>query len=230
MKTYLGSIAVAVAVSMLLAVPSANARGGGGGGGFGGGFGGGGGSHGGVGFAGGSHGAAVGFSHDGGRSGEGRGCVGWGGLGHGHHFGHGCYGFYDFWPDFGYDWWPPYYYDDYYDYYGYPPYYYDNAMPVSPTGLPPDYPQSDQRDYLMLGHDAGKALRLKSVSRDWLVDYLRAYIISAPLDARGDFRRGFVAGYGDSAMSVLKNAIQDARHPKPQSNTLPASNPVKPAM
>ena len=73
----------------------------------------------------------------------------------------------------------------------------------------------------MLGHDSGKALRLKTVSQDWLVEYLRAYTINAPLSVRDDFRRGFVSGYGDGAESVLKKAIQEARHTKPQPDTTP---------
>jgi hypothetical protein len=204
MKTCVGSIVAVIAALMLTGVSSVNARGGGGGGGgggFGGGGGRGGGGHGGYG---GEHGyASRGF------------------YGHGHYYGHGyyggyCYGgFYGFWPGwYGYyDGWPPYYYDDYYDNYGYPTYY--------PENTPPDYPQSDSRDFLMLGHDSGKALRLKTVSQGWLVDYLRAYVINAPLNMRDDFRRGFVSGYGDGAESVLKQAIHEARHPKPQGSTAP---------
>jgi hypothetical protein len=62
----------------------------------------------------------------------------------------------------------------------------------------------------MLGHDAGKALKSKTVSRDWLVEYLRAYIINAPASARDDFRRGFTSGYGEKAEAVFQKAMQDA--------------------
>ena len=151
---------------MLAAVSPANARGGGGGEGFGGG------SHGGGGF--------VGY-------GGGHGSADRGFYGHGHYYGHRYYGFYGFWPGwFWYPyWWPAY---DYYDYYGYPPPYYDydNGPTYFSGGNPPLYPQYDGRDYLMLGHDSGKALRLKTVSQEWLVDYLRAYIINAPLSVRDD--------------------------------------------
>jgi hypothetical protein len=82
----------------------------------------------------------------------------------------------------------------------------------------------------MLGHDSGMALRQKTVSEDWLVEYLRAYIVNAPLDVRGDFRRGFVAGYGDGAASVLKKAIKEARHPPPPAETAaPATKSGEPA-
>ncbi len=211
---------------MLAAVSPAIARGGGGGGG-GGGFGGGfGGGHGGEGGEG---------SHGGGGFGGGHGYASRGFYGHGHYYGHGYYGgFCGFWPGWfgGPFWWPPYYCDDYYDYYGYPPSYYgfDNAPAYYSGGTPAPYPQYDGRSYLVLGHDSGKALRLKTVSQEWLVEYLRAYIINAPLDVRDDFRRGFVSGYGDGAEPVLKKAIQEARHPKPQPDTAPpAAKSVQPA-
>ncbi|MGD1020388.1 MAG: hypothetical protein ABSA12_13835 [Verrucomicrobiia bacterium] len=206
---------------MLVTVSPANARGGGGGGG--GGFGGGFGGHGGEG-GGGNHGGG-GF----GGYGGGHGSAGRSFYGYGHYHGHGHYGgFYGFWPGafWGPYWWPPYYYDDYYDDYGYPPpYYYDDNPPAYYSGgaLAP-YPQYDGRDYLMLGHDSGKALRLETVSPDWLAEYVRAYIINAPLNARDDFRRGFVSGYGDGAESVLKKAIQAARHPKPQPDAAPPAS------
>ncbi|HTS18787.1 MAG TPA: hypothetical protein VMP11_14530, partial [Verrucomicrobiae bacterium] len=158
--------------------------------------------------------------------GGGHGYAGRGFYGYGHWHGHGHGGFYGgfwcFWPGWwwGGPYWWPYDYDGYYDDYGYPgPYDYDGA-----------YPQYDDRDYLMLGHDSGRALRLHTVSQDWLVEYLRAYIINAPLDARDDFRRGFVAGYGDGASSVLKRAIKEARHPPPPAETAPpATKSAEPA-
>lgn len=214
---YLGSIAGVVMALMLAVVSPANARGGGGGGG-GGGFGGGG-FGGGGGHGGGGHG---GF-------GGGHGYAGRSFYGNSHWHGHGYYGgyygcgFFGFWPGwYGYDdWWPPYYDDDYYDYYDYPAPYYNDQNPYYSGNTAPEYPQSDGRDYLTLGHDSGKALRLNAVSQEWLVDYMRAYIVNAPLNVRDDFRRGFVSGYGDGAASVLKKAIYEARHPKPQTDTAP---------
>jgi len=210
MKTYLGFIAAVVVVLMLVPVSPAIARGGGGGGGFGGG----------GGHAGGEFGGHGGY-------GGGRGYASRSFYGHGHYYGHGWYGRYyggfGFWPGwYGYDdWWSPYYYDDYYDYYGNPGPDYDAQNPPPYYSGTPEYPQSDGRDYLTLGHDSGKALRLKTVSQDWLVEYLRAYIVNAPLNVRDDFRRGLVSGYGDGAASVLKKAIHEARHPKPQADTAP---------
>ncbi len=207
MKTYLGSIAAGVAVLMLATVSPVDAREGGDGGALGGG------SHGGGGLG--------GSSHDGGGFGGGHGSGDRAYHGHGHYYGHGYYGgFYGFWPGWfgGPYWWPPYYYDDYYDYYGYPPPYYDYG------GNPPAYPQYDGRDYLMLGHDSGKALRLKTVSRDWLVEYLRAYIINATASARDDFRRGFISGYREGSEAVWKKAFEEARHPNPPPDAVPPTS------
>ena len=219
---YFSSIAGVVVALMLAAVSPANARGGGGGGG--GGFGGGG-FGGGSGHGGGGHGGY----------GGGHGYAGRSFYGDGHHHNHGYYGGYygggfGFWPGwYGYDdWWP--YYDDYYDEYGYPGPYYGDQTPYYFGNTAAEYPQSDGRDYLTLGHDSGKALRLNAVSQEWLVDYLRAYIVNAPLNARDDFRRGFVSGYGDSGSSVLKKAIHEARHPKPLPDaTPPAAKSDEPA-
>jgi hypothetical protein len=203
MKRYLGSFVVAALVLAWAAVPLASARSGG--------MVSGGSSHSGAGGFGGWHG------HD----------------GHGH-FGHG--GFHDHF-DFFFGWplvWYPYYWGPYYyDYYYPPPYdydYYYRCYPA-PTYSYGDntqgyaYPEYDRRDYLTLGHDSGKALRLQKVSRDWLVEYLRAYIINAPPSARDDFRRGFISGYGDDAESVLKKATEEARQqiaPPPRVDSQPA--------
>lgn len=207
MKPYLGSIAAVVAALMLTASPSAEARGGTGGG----------------------------FSQEGGNGGwhGGGGNGGWHGsadrgyYGHGHYYWHGHYGFYGgFWPGWwcGYPyWWPPYYYSDYYSYPS--PYYNDGNSPVCYSGgAPVPYPQYDNRSYLMLGHDSGKALRLKTVSQDWLVEYLRAYIVDAPSSVRDDFRRGFVSGYGDGADSVLKKATDEASRVKSQPDAAPPAS------
>jgi hypothetical protein len=158
-----------------------------------------------------------------------------GGFGAGHGFGgrqhfdrgyyhdHGHFGFFFGWPlvwypyywgpyyysDYGYYYPPQYDYDYYYRYYPAPTYSYgDNAQSCA-------YPVYDRRDYLTLGHDSGKALRLQKVSREWLVDHLRAYIINASPSVRDDFRRGFISGYGEGAESVLPKAVQDARKPNP---------------
>jgi hypothetical protein len=194
MKRYLGSFVVAALVLAWAAVPVANAR-------FGGMSAGGSGRFGGGGF-GGWHGR------------DDRGHFGHGGF-------HGYYGFYFGWPLA----WYPYYWGPYYnyDYYYPPPYQYDyyNGYYPAPTYSYSDntqryaYPDYDRRDYLTLGHDSGKALKLQKVSREWLVDYLRAYIIYAPPSVRDDFRRGFVSGFGDGAESVLQKAMQDAGQPNP---------------
>jgi hypothetical protein len=220
MKMYLGSLATAVVVCVLFAVPSAYARGGGGGGGMGGG-------HGGGGFGGGGHeGGGFGGWHGGGHEFHGGGW-GW------HHHGYGYGGFFwagPFWWGYPYWWWPPYY--DYYGYYGYPPPYYDypaydyygyaGTPAYQYGGNPPSaYPEYDGRDYLQLGHDSGKALRLKTVSQEWLVEYIRAYIINAPLSVRDDFRRGFISGYGEGGGTVLKKAAEEARHPTPPHTVAP---------
>jgi hypothetical protein len=207
MKRHLDSLVVAALMSVVAAVPLASARMGGFGG-FNGGFGGG------RGFGGRQH------------------------FGNGYYHGYGHYSFFFGWPLV----WYPYYWGPYYSYdYYYPrPYdydYYNGYYPV-PTYSYGDnsqgyaYPKSDRRDYLTLGHDSGKALRLQKVSREWLVDYLRAYIIYAPPSVRDDFRRGFISGYGDGAESVLQRATQDARQPSapppPRADTAPKSESAPP--
>src|SRR6266481_5172841 len=47
-------------------------------------------------------------------------------------------------------------------------------------GYAPAYPVDDSRSTLVLGHDAGKALKANRVSWDWFVEYLQAYILNAP--------------------------------------------------
>jgi hypothetical protein len=198
MKRYLGSVIVAALILAWAAVPGAVARSGGMGWGVSSHYGGGWGGHG---------------------SWGGRG--GWGGHGGYWQYGHGgYYGLYFGWP---LAWYPyyggPYYYDSYYP----PPYaydYYDGNYPA-PTysygNTVPGYayPNYDRRDSLTLGHDSGKALRLQKVSREWLVDYLRAYVINASPSVRDDFRRGFISGFGEGAESVLQKAMQDAGQPSP---------------
>lgn len=205
MKKYLGSIAAVVAVLTAAAGFPTNARG-----------------DGGEGCQG------RGLSRgDGGTGGE-RGVTARGNRARDHYHGDGGYGF---WPGGGPDGWPPYYYDDYYGNDGYPsPYYYDDNMPTYYSGdSSRDYPPYDGVNYLLLGYDSGKAMRLKTVSQDWLVEYLRTYFINVLLNRRDDFRRGFALGYGDGATSVLKEAIQEARHPKPQPDTTPVENLDEPA-
>src|SRR6266850_2650928 len=185
-----GSLVAAVLVSMLAAAPLANARSGGG--------------------------MSPGMA---GRSGDGR-FNSWHGR-DGGHFDHDRFhnhvGFFFFGPGpFSYPYyWPPYYYYDYYDYRPPYDYYYDNSPANYYSDNTPGYPQYDGRTYLMLGHDAGKALKSKTASRDWLVEYLRAYIINAPASARDDFRRGFISGYGENAESVFQKAMQDAGQQNP---------------
>lgn len=166
--------------------------------------------------------------------GHGGGFGSWGGHGNWNHgrF-HDHFGFF-FWggPLWYPYYWPPYSYYDYpydypaprYDYYNYnpPTYHYESGAS--------DYREYDGRDYLTLGHDAGKALRLKSVSRDWLVEYLRAYIINGPASAQDDFRRGFVTGYGEDGDAFFKKATEDASQPNvAKTQALPASEPRSPA-
>lgn len=130
------------------------------------------------------------------------------------HFSFFFFGAGPIWYPYYYYYGPPYYAYDYgYDYA--PQYVYDNPPAYDYGDRAPVYQEYDGRDYLMLGHDAGKALRLKTVSRDWLVEYLRAYILDAPTSARDDFRRGFLSGYGEGAESILKKATQAAQQPNP---------------
>jgi hypothetical protein len=140
------------------------------------------------------------------------------------------FGAFPFW--YPYYWPPDYYYYDYpppYYYYGdynyAPRYYYDSGPPVSYyNDRNTSYPAYDGRSYLMLGHDAGKGLRKKTVTWDWFVEYLKAYIVNAPPWARDDFQRGFVAGYGDNAESMYKKGIQQVG----QRNVSSTESPLSP--
>jgi hypothetical protein len=135
-----------------------------------------------------------------------------------HHSEFFFFGPFPFWYPY---YWPPYYYYDYpppryyYDDYNYAPrYYYDSGQPLSYyNDRNPGYPAYDTRSYLTLGHDAGKGLRNKTVTWDWFVEYLQAYIVNAPSWVRDDFYRGFLAGYGDNAESLYKKGIRQARQP-----------------
>jgi hypothetical protein len=114
---------------------------------------------------------------------------------------------------------PPVYSGDDHDCYQASYYYEDNPPRCYLDPFAAEYPPYYGREYLVLGYDSGKALRLKTISQNWLVDYMRANVMDAPLNGRDDFRRGFVSGYGAGATSVLKEAIQEARESKPQANT-----------
>lgn len=157
----------------------------------------------------------------GGFGGPGQGSVGhWGGGHFDHDHFHGRPGFFfvgafPFWyPYYGspyyyyyYDYPPTYYYDGY----NYAPqYYYDSGPVVSYNDRAPVYPANDTRSYLVLGHDAGKGLRNKTVTWNWFVEYLQAYIVNGPSWVRDDFQRGFISGYGDGGESVFKKGIQQA--------------------
>jgi hypothetical protein len=185
MKRFVGYLIMAVGISALAAVPAVDARMGGAGAPA---------QQGSPGHWGGDHGGGFnGGGHD--RS------------------GFFFYGAFPFWypyysPSYYYyDYPPPYYYYGDYDYA--PRYYYDSGPPASYyNDRNPVYPANDTRSYLMLGHDAGKGLRNKTVTWDWFVEYLQAYVVNAPPWARDDFQRGFVAGYGDNAESTYKKGIQ----------------------
>ncbi len=116
---------------------------------------------------------------------------------------------------------PPAYSGDDYDCYQASYYYEDNPPRAYLDPSAAEYPPYYGREFLVLGYDSGKALRLKTISQNWLVEYMRTNVMDAPLNGRNDFRRGFVSGYGAGATSVLKEAIQQAREPKPQANTAP---------
>ncbi|HXI83489.1 MAG TPA: hypothetical protein VNL17_05295 [Verrucomicrobiae bacterium] len=217
MKRVIRHAITVAAVSALLALPSANARMGGGGAPMQQGSPGQWGNHWGGGFRGGNR-----FDHD--RFHD-----------RSSFFFFGAFPFWYpyYWPPYYYYDYPPYYYyDGYYDYApGY--YYYDYGPPASYyTDRSTGYPPTDGRSYLMLGHDAGKALRKKAVSWDWFVEYLQAYIINAPSWVRDEFQRGFVSGYGDDAESMYKKGFQQAQQPKVSRNESapspePNSNPQR---
>jgi hypothetical protein len=197
MKRLLGCVIVAVGISVLSVAPSANARMGGAGGPI---------QQGAPNHWGGDHGGGF---HDGGRFDHDR--------FHHHDGDFFFFGAFPFWyPYYGspyyYDYPPPYYYDD--GYYYTPRYYYDSDPSVSYYGdRTATYPAYDGRSYLVLGHDSGKALKKKTVSWNWFIEYLQAYIVNAPSWSRDDFRRGFVSGYGDGAESVFRKGFQQARQP-----------------
>jgi hypothetical protein len=168
----------------------------------------------------------------------------WGGANGGGHFDrdrfHGRSGFFFVgafpfwypycWPPYYYDYPPPYYY---YDGYNYAPRYYYDSGPQAPYYYDRDsgYLPNDTRSPLVLGHDAGKGLRNKTVMWQWFVEYLKAYIVNAPSWVRDEFQRGFAAGYGNDAESTFKKGIQQAQQPSVSSTEsldTPKPNPSSP--
>ena len=140
----------------------------------------------------------------------------WGGWHGGYYHNHPGFFFVGAFP-----FWYPYYGSPYYYYYGSPPpYYYGAPAPsASQNYAPPLYPTNDSRNYLMLGHDSGKALKLKSASWNWFVEYLQAYVVNAPSWEQDDFRRGFISGYGDDGESAYKKGIEQAQQQRiPRAN------------
>jgi|ERR1051326_3910110 hypothetical protein len=65
-------------------------------------------------------------------------------------------------------------------------------------------------DYWQLGHDWGQDLRQEVVGRDQFVDYVKAYIANARGSDRGEFRRGFITGYGVNAEAAFDKAMRQA--------------------
>ncbi len=212
MKRSLFSLIATIGISVLLAVSSVQARGDGGGWGWGR-------------DGGGQRSGGGGWGHWHGDSGGYYGGY-HGGYYHGGYWGNGGWGFYFggplWWPYYSWGW--PYYssypyypgtayyqYPDY-SYSATPPpvYYYDGAYSYQQPAQP-----QDNRSYLVLGHDWGKDLRLETVTWDWFVQYLRAYVINAPPGVRDDFRRGFLNGYGENADAALDKAMQQAAQPPP---------------
>ena len=127
-------------------------------------------------------------------------------FGH-HRFFHHDRSFFFF--DFGFPfyYYPYYYYPAPYGYYYGPDYYYDPSY--SYNGASYSAPV-DRRTYLQLGHDWAKDLRLDIVTWDQFVTYVKAYIVDAPAGARDDFRRGFLAGYGENGGAAFEKALNNA--------------------
>lgn len=104
--------------------------------------------------------------------------------------------------DFGF---PAYYYPPPY-YYSGPVYYYPaSSYSSSSYSAPVDSPT-----YLVLGHDWAKDLRLDIVTWNQFVSYVETYIASAPAGACDDFRRGFVAAYGENGDAAFAKVLKDA--------------------
>jgi hypothetical protein len=86
--------------------------------------------------------------------------------------------------------------------------------------------RTDNRNYLQLGHDWSRDLRLDIATWDQFVAYVKAYILNAPPTARDDFRRGFIAGYGVNAEAAFDKVLKQAAPPpqlQPQSGASPGS-------
>jgi hypothetical protein len=143
----------------------------------------------------------------------------WGGTHGGHFHDHSGFFFVGAFP-----FWYPYYGSPYYSYY------YDSAPPTFYNyndDRNPAAPSEDTRSYLVLGHDTGKSLRNKSVTGDWFVEYLQAYIVNAPSWVRDDFQRGFISGFGNDGESTYKKGIQQVERrniPNPENPTSLAPN------
>ena len=116
-----------------------------------------------------------------------------------HHFFHHDRTFFFF--DFGF---PVFYYPSCYYY---PPAYYNSASYYYPS-----YSYSSPT-YRQLGHDWAQDLRLGIVTWDQFVSYVKAYIANAPTAPRDDFRRGFIAAYGENGDAAFAKALKDTETP-----------------
>ena len=54
--------------------------------------------------------------------------------------------------------------------------------------------------------------------------YVKAYIANAPAGAREDFRRGFVAGYGEHGDAAFAKVLKDAGESVPNAAPSQSSN------
>ena len=120
-------------------------------------------------------------------------------------------------PGWCYDWWywPP-------PYYGY----YDAGYQFSPgAGVAASYvvPENRSNDYT-LGYTWGLDLRLRIVTWNQFVAAVKTFYPNAPEPSRDEFRRGFVAGYGNSAQAAFEKALKEAI---PQPPASPPSIPPK---
>ena len=67
------------------------------------------------------------------------------------------------------------------------------------------------RYYEELGRDWAKELRTGSITWEQLIASVQRDILDAPDQARNDFRRGFLWGYGKEGVSVFTRLMDDAR-------------------
>jgi hypothetical protein len=109
----------------------------------------------------------------------------------------------------------------YYPRYYYYPYDYGTAYTTRYV-----YTQPAQPGYEELGGMWAAGLLRGDYTWEMFINYVKAYILSAPVDSRDRFRHGFVVAYGADGIAAYDNCYQHALQPAaPDFNAPPPPPP-----